>query len=139
METTHAHRPIRVFLAEDSELLRSRIVGLLGEMHGVAVAGESATAGGATAGILQSLPDAVILDLQLSGGSGLDVLNVVRVRAPQIDFIVLTNHSGPQYRRLCMARGARHFLDKSHDFARLGPILSGMVPGRSIDTINKEA
>jgi len=139
METTHTHRPVRVFLAEDSEMLRSRIAGLLGGMNGVAVAGESATAGGATTGILESLPDAVILDLQLSGGSGLDVLSAVRARAPQIDFIVLTNHSGPQYRRLCLARGARHFLDKSHDFARLGPILAGMAPGRSIEMNNKGA
>ena len=97
------------------------------------------TADGATAGILESVPDAVILDLQLAGGSGLDVLNAVRSRFPQIDFIVLTNHSGPQYRRLCMARGARHFLDKSHDFARLGPILAGIASGISTEEDNKGA
>ncbi len=125
-----AHRlPLRVFLAEGSEILRSRIVDLFGEVEGVRVTGVSGSAEGATAEILRSLPDAVVLDLQLSGGSGLDVLNAVHPHEPQIDFIILTNHSGPQYRRLCMARGARHFLDKSHDFARLGPILAGLASG----------
>ena len=122
--------PLRVFVAEDSEILRSRVVGLVEEIQGVAVTGESGTADGATAGILAGLPDVVILDLQLAEGSGLDVLKAVRSQAPQIDFIVLTNHSGPQYRRLCMARGARHFLDKSHDFSNLGPILADLVSGR---------
>jgi DNA-binding NarL/FixJ family response regulator len=55
----------------------------------------------------------VLLDLQLASGTGIDVLRQVHGQVPDTVFIVLTNHSSPQYRRICLAAGATHFVDKS--------------------------
>ena len=54
-----------------------------------------------------------MLDYQLDGGTGLDVLRAVHPQAPEIVFIVLTNHAKPQYRRVCLDAGASDFFDKS--------------------------
>jgi DNA-binding NarL/FixJ family response regulator len=102
-----------VFIAEDSRIVRARLVAMLDETGGVAVVGQAETAQDAVQGILDTRPDWVLLDLQLIGGSGIEVLRRVRSRVPQTKFIVLTNLSTPQYRRVCLEAGADHFLDKT--------------------------
>ena len=57
------------------------------------------------------------------GSTGLDVMRKVRRQAPDIAFIVLTNHSEPQYRDACMQAGARYFLDKSCDLDQVPDVI----------------
>lgn len=120
-----AHK-IKVFLVDDSERIRGRMAGLIGSIEGVSLVGEAETPAAATLGILQSNPDVVLLDLQLSGGTGFDVLKAIHPVRPDIIFIVLTNHAGPQYRKRCMASGASHFLDKSREFGQATKILADL-------------
>ena len=68
--------------------------------------------------------DSVLLDLNLSRRTGLDVMRAVRPRAPDIAFVVLTNHSESQYRQACLEAGARYFLDKSGEFERVREVIA---------------
>ena len=113
-----------VFVVEDSDSIRARIVDMLGSVSGLRVVGEATTAVDAVEGIEHSRPDAVVLDIQLAGSSGLEVLRSIHPRAPEIVFIVLTNYPNPQYRRICMQSGASHFLDKTTEFTKVAGILS---------------
>ncbi|UUZ63687.1 response regulator [Polaromonas sp. P1-6] len=61
----------------------------------------------------------VVLDVQLEGGSGLQVMRVVRQAAPGIAFVVFSNNSGPAYRKRYLLEGAARFLDKSTEFDQL--------------------
>jgi len=117
---------LRLFLVDDSAPIRARMAGLLGKLEGVCIVGEAASSAAATSAILDTVPDAVLLDLRLAPGTGFDVLKAVHPRHPRIVFIVLTNHASPQYRRLCMDCGASHFLDKSHEFSQVADILAGL-------------
>ncbi|MEY4711567.1 MAG: hypothetical protein RIS88_1017 [Pseudomonadota bacterium] len=110
--------PARVFLADDSGPIRSRVAALLGAC-GVAVVGEAGTPQACIAGILASQPQVVVLDVQLEGGTGLQVLRAVRQAAPGIAFVVFSNNAGPAYQRRYLGEGAAAFLDKSCDFERL--------------------
>jgi DNA-binding NarL/FixJ family response regulator len=121
METAHK---LKVFLVDDSDRIRGRMASLIGNIEGVSLVGEAETPADATLGILQCNPDVVLLDLQLSCGTGFDVLKAVHPVRPGIVFIVLTNHAGPQYRQRCMAWGASHFLDKSREFGQATKILA---------------
>ena len=58
-------------------------------------------------------PDAVILDIQMPGGSGIDVLRDIKARHASTVVIVLTNHPYPQYRQKCAELGAEYFFSKS--------------------------
>lgn len=120
MET---HCRDRVFIVEDSPLIRSRLVELLGEIDGVCVVGEAQSPYEAVAGIRRTQPNCVILDLHLIGGSGIDVLRTVHSHSPGIAFVVLTAHSTAQYRRACMQAGASRFLDKSTEFDKLKEVV----------------
>ncbi len=121
---------IRVYLVEDSAAIRERMCGLLAGMDGVDLAGEAATAAAAISGILETQPDAVLLDLHLAQGSGIDVLRTVHPQAPAIVFIVVTNLTNSQYRDTCMAAGASHFIDKSTEMDHLPPLLAALVAAR---------
>ena len=105
-------RTVKVFLAEDSALIRDRVTGLL-QAGGMTVVGYARTPQTAIDGILAAHPCVVVLDVQLEGGSGWQVLRAVRRAAPDIAFVVFSGNSGPAYRKLYLDAGAETFLDKS--------------------------
>jgi DNA-binding NarL/FixJ family response regulator len=114
-----AIQPTDVFIVEDSPAIRARLVELLGKIDHVRIVGEADTPAGAVKGIFATRPDCVVLDIQLIGGTGIEVLRAVVPQEPGIDFIVLTNHATPQYRRFYMEAGARWFFDKTEEFERI--------------------
>ena len=109
---------IKVFLADDSHQIRERLHTLLGAAA-MDVVGEAATPDTCIAGILSSHPDVVVLDVQLEGGSGLQVLQAVRTADPEVAFVVFSNNAAPAYRKRYLGEGAVRFLDKSTEFDQL--------------------
>jgi DNA-binding NarL/FixJ family response regulator len=128
METRCAVQALKVFIVEDSPPIRDRLIELMDEAGGAAVVGVADTPSDAIAGILKTRPDCVVLDYQLIGGTGIDVLRAVCPKAPRTVFVVLTNHAHAQYRRLCLEAGARWFLDKSTDFRKIKDVIGTLVP-----------
>ena len=130
MASMHSIKPTNVFIVDDSTSIRSRLAEMLRAMGDVSVIGEAATAPDAVDGILASRPDSVLLDLNLAGRSGIEVLRTVHKQAPEIVFVVLTNHSEPQYRRACTLAGAQYFLDKSTEFQRVRDVIAEIAATR---------
>ena len=124
-------RPLDVFIVDDSAAIRMRLVEMLARTAGVVVVGEASSAREAIAAILRLQPDSVLLDLNLFGRTGIDVLRAVHGAAPHIAFIVLTNHAEPQYRRACTHAGARYFLDKSREFTRVPEVIAEIASARA--------
>ena len=111
--------PTTVFIVEDSEVIRDHIAELLSTVDGVSLVGNAAAPNEAIAGILRTHPDCVVLDYQLKGGTAVDVLRAIHPQQPAMTFLVLTNHSNPQYRRACLEAGATLFFDKSLEFHKI--------------------
>jgi two-component system response regulator DevR len=118
----------KVFIVDDSPSMRVRLAEILEDIEGVSIVGEAGTPTEAVAGIARANPDCVLLDYQLEGGTGLDVLKSVHPASPGIVFIVLTNHATGPYRQACLAAGASYFFDKSSEFGRIREVLSGAEP-----------
>jgi DNA-binding NarL/FixJ family response regulator len=110
--------PLRIFLADDSSLIRARVAAMLGAPH-MDIVGQAETPQACIAGILATRPDVVVLDVQLEGGQGLEVLQAVRPAVPGVAFVVFSNNSGPAYRKRYLGAGAACFLDKSSEFDQL--------------------
>ena len=117
---------MRVCVVEDAEVICDRLVKMINEVAGVHVAGQTGRVGEAIAMIMRERPDAVVLDMKLADGNGLDVLRAVNRDAPEIAVIVLTNNADDYYRELCMRSGARYFFDKSSQFALIPDALQGL-------------
>jgi DNA-binding NarL/FixJ family response regulator len=110
--------PVKVFIADDSVLIRDRVATML-ETSAMSIVGQAGTPQDSIGGILATCPDVVVLDVQLEGGSGLQVLRTIRQSAPAIAFVMFSSNSGPAYRKRYAAEGAEAFLDKSTEFDQL--------------------
>jgi DNA-binding NarL/FixJ family response regulator len=117
MSTAVSASTLKVFLADDSGPIRARVAGML--VPKVTVVGEGATPQSCIDGILATHPDVVVVDVQLEGGQGLEVIRAVRAADPGIAFVVFSNNSGPAYRKRYLGAGATRFLDTSTEFDQL--------------------
>jgi DNA-binding NarL/FixJ family response regulator len=118
-----AARSFKVFLVEDSPLLRTRLEAMLSSV-GAAVVGHAAGAQAAIGAILRARPDAVVLDLHLEEGNGFDVMKALQKSAAGIPVYVLTNFPSEPHRRKAAGLGARGFFDKSGELDKLGAALA---------------
>ena len=116
-----------IYIVDDSKVVRERLVNMLSEIDGVEVCGQAQNAAEAIAGIRSLKPRVVILDIQMPGGSGIEVLRTIKqdIRPPVV--MMLTNHSYQQYRDKCMELGADYFFDKTHDFENITEIFKDLV------------
>lgn len=120
---------MRVYVVDDSPLVRERLVALLSEVPGVDVVGSAENAEEGIAGIVLKRPDVAILDIRMPSGSGISVLEEVKKREDAPTVIMLTNYPYPQYRKKCMDAGADYFFDKSSEFHKVTEVLSRMIAG----------
>ncbi len=81
-------RTLRVLIADDEPLIRLGIRRALEAMPGVTVAGECGAVDDAVAAIAGNRPDLVVLDVQMPGGTGLDVVRALGPdRMPAVIFV----------------------------------------------------
>jgi len=119
---------LRVLIADDSAVVRERIGTLLQEISGVSVVGETEDVAGTLNGIRRLCPRVVILDINMPGGSGLDVLRQMRSEHLQAEVVVLTNLTFPEYEQKARAYGATAFLDKSFQFMKALDLVRDYLP-----------
>jgi len=115
-------------VVDDSEVVRARLVALIGEAVPRGVDVHAADNVDAALAVLERVEaTAIVLDFHLLGEDGLDVLARVRSRTPRTLLVVLTNDASEYHRRECVDRGADHFFDKSHDFERAIEVVAARV------------
>ncbi len=107
---------MKLFIADDSDLVRERLSMLLSQLDDVEVVGHADTVQNAISGIQRLKPDVVVLDMKMPGGCGVDVLEYVRRDGPGPVVIMLTNYPYPQYKQRCIKAGVDFFFDKSREF-----------------------
>ena len=118
---------MKVFIADDSEIVRKHLVAMLSEMEGVEIAGQAEDSREAVDSISRSKPDVVVLDIRMPGGGGIQALELIKKAMPQMIVIMLTNYPEPQYRQKCLQAGAEYFFDKSTEFEKVREVLSGFI------------
>jgi DNA-binding NarL/FixJ family response regulator len=126
---TAVHHPLRVFLVEDSQVILERLTESISALANVEVVGHADTEDDAITMVQRTQCDALLLDLQLRDGHGLNVLQALRSPSarPRLTIIVLTNFASVQYRRRCMDLGADYFFDKSRQYDRVCDVLEELA------------
>jgi DNA-binding NarL/FixJ family response regulator len=115
-----APKPLRVFIVEDSRLLRDRLDAAVLAAGGIVV-GHSEAANDAIADLATVQPDLIIIDIQLRSGTGFEVLGALQAegRERSATKVVLTNHASSEYRVRSFQLGADAFFDKSSETSQL--------------------
>jgi DNA-binding NarL/FixJ family response regulator len=110
---------ITVLVADDHPLVRKGLHQILREAGDIAVGAEAASAQ-EVLGLVRSRPfDAVILDINLPGRSGLDLLADLRRERPRLPALVLTVHAEELFAVRAFKEGARGYLTKDAAAERL--------------------
>jgi two-component system, NarL family, response regulator DegU len=115
---------MRIIIADDSSLLRERIVGLLTCLKYVSIEGEAASGTEALKLVSEQKPDVAIIDIRMPEMNGIEVLKRIKDMGLKTKVIILTNYPYRQYREKCLSEGADYFLDKNQDLARIVSVIS---------------
>jgi DNA-binding NarL/FixJ family response regulator len=116
---SRSNHKLKVFIADDSLVVREHLVTMLDELAGVEIVGQAENVVEAISAIGNLKPDVVILDIRMPGGSGIDVLENIKQNDSALLVIILTNYPYPGYRQKCLQAGADFFLDKSTEFDQI--------------------
>ncbi len=118
---------MKVFIVDDSALVRERIIAMISEHPGVEIIGQAKNAQEGISSILKLKPDVVILDIRMPGGNGIEVLKNIKKNKSAPTIIILTNYPYPQYRKKCMEAGADYFFDKSTEFNKIIEVIKKLI------------
>jgi DNA-binding NarL/FixJ family response regulator len=116
----------KVYVVDDSELVRERLIDMLSDIEEVKIIGATGDPEEAMAEIRTLNPHAVILDIRMPRRSGIEVLRELKKDDPSPVVIILTNYPYPQYQKECTEAGADYFLNKSTEFNKIAKVLKAL-------------
>jgi DNA-binding NarL/FixJ family response regulator len=118
---------MRLFIADDSDVLRDSLSQMISEVKGVEIIGQAADADSALEAIEKLKPDAVILDIRMPKADGILALESLKKKAAPPIVIMFTNYPYLQYRKRCLDAGADYFFYKATEFGMLIALLQELV------------
>jgi len=121
---------IRVLLADDEELIREALVGLLAREPDIEVVATAADGRQAIESALAHRPDVAVVDLQMPGVDGIGVLAELGRQLPGCAGIILTGHGRPHLLRQALTSGARGFLAKGAPGSALADVVRRVHEGK---------
>jgi DNA-binding NarL/FixJ family response regulator len=125
---------IRVLIADDHAVVRRGVRQILEETNDIEVAGEAASAAELWPKVCEGRFDAVVLDVNLPGRSGLELLGDIKREKPELPVLILTVHSEDQYAVRALKAGAAGFLTKESAPEKLIDAVRRIAGGRRFIT-----
>ncbi|TWT77890.1 Oxygen regulatory protein NreC [Posidoniimonas polymericola] len=112
-------RPCRVFVVEDHPLVRLGLEQSISKHSDLELVGDADNAAEAWRGISEREPNAVIVDLTLSGGDGLALVQRIATHRPAIGIVVSSMHDQGVYESRALRAGAHAYVTKDRPIEEL--------------------
>jgi len=125
---------LRVVIADDHQVVRQGIRGVLEDIEGLEVVGEAGDGDEATALVMETIPDVVILDVNMPGKTGLEVTRELREAAVPVRVLILSMHDDPEYVLQAVRAGADGYVLKDVSPAELRDAVQAVHEGREYFT-----
>jgi DNA-binding NarL/FixJ family response regulator len=123
-------RETRIAIVDDHALVRASLVYLFESYGGFRIVGQGASGPEALALARHAAPDVLLLDLQMPGHSGMDVIAALRSHAPQLGIVVLSGYPEERYATTLLRRGAKAYLNKACEPAEIVEAVRVVARGR---------
>ena len=111
--------PLRVFLVDDHRIVTDGLTRLIEAEPDLSVCGTASDAATARAGIAESRPDIVVLDLALGRDSGLELIPEFLRGVPGLKVLVLSMYDEQVYAERVLKAGALGFIMKEEAAERI--------------------
>jgi DNA-binding NarL/FixJ family response regulator len=125
---------IRVAIVDDHALIRRGLRDSLNDAGDIQVVGEAGDYGGLRQLLRETPFDVLLLDINLPGRSGLDVLHSLAEESARIRVLVLTMYPEDQYAIRALKAGAMGYLNKSADPSQIVAAVRTLHAGRKYIT-----
>jgi two-component system invasion response regulator UvrY len=125
---------IDVVIVDDHALIRRGLRDSLTEAGDIRVVGEAGDYGGLRQLLRETPFDVLLLDINLPGRSGLDVLHSLAEESTRVRALVLTMYPEDQYAIRALKAGAMGYLNKSADPAQIITAIRTLAAGRKYIT-----
>lgn len=112
----------RVLVVDDDTLMREVLKAIL-RSEGFTVAGEAKEGQGGIAMVERLRPDAVCLDVNMPGISGLDTLKILREKYPEVRVVMITGDASMATVREAVSFGAVGYIIKPFNAGRVADTL----------------
>ena len=124
---TGEQRPC-ILVVDDHPLVCSYLASLL-KSEGMDVCGEADNIEDTLALVQRRRPDLMIVDISLGGANGLTLIKRIRRDDPEIRMLVLSSHDELLYARRSLNAGARGYINKEEDPARIMTAIKTLLDG----------
>jgi DNA-binding NarL/FixJ family response regulator len=125
---------IRVILCDDHAMIRRGIRDTLSEAVDIQVTAEAGSYSEVREAIRSAACDVLVLDINLPGRGGLEVLSSLRETNSPIKVLVVSMFPEDQYAIRCLKAGAQGYLNKAGDPAELITAVRLVAQGRKYVT-----
>jgi two-component system invasion response regulator UvrY len=125
---------IQVILCDDHALIRRGIRDTLADAADIEVVGEAADYGELRALLRDKRCDVLVLDINLPGRSGLDVLHVLKEEGNPVKVLVVSMYPEDQYAMRALKAGASGYLNKGSDAAQIVAAVRTVSQGKKYVT-----
>ena len=112
-----------VLLIDDTTIASSRLIAMLEEEKNTQVILHATNYSEALVMMEEFKPDYVLIDIGLSGKTGMSLLEQIRGQYNGSKVVVLTNLANKRYKEFCQSMGVNYFLDKSLEFELIPGII----------------
>lgn len=102
----------RILVVEDHPLVRERLADIINQESDLSVCGEAEDQPQALQAIKTAHPDLAIIDLNLKNSDGLELIEEVHSRWPQLLMLVVSMHDESLYAERVIQAGARGYITK---------------------------
>jgi len=123
---------IRVFIADDHELVRFALRTLLEAENDIEVVGEAADTASVISGCVQARPDVLLLDLRMPGDGGIEACRQVRSQVPDTAVLVLTSFDEDDEMFGVLSAGASGYILKETRADRVVGAIRAVADGQSV-------
>jgi len=125
---------IRVLLCDDHALIRRGIRDTLSDAADIQVVGEAGDYGELRALMRGTTGDVLVLDINLPGRSGLDVLHALKEEGSPVKVLVVSMYPEDQYAIRALRAGAYGYVNKGGDPQQLVAAVRTVAQGRKYVT-----
>ena len=102
----------RVIVVDDHPIVRQGLAQMIDREPDLTVCGEAEEARSALHAIATLKPDIVVVDISLSGPSGLEILKMIRQTDPRLKVLILSMHDEMVYAERALRAGANGYIMK---------------------------
>jgi two-component system response regulator NreC len=125
--------PMKILVADDNQLVRRGIAGLLSADKSWEVCGEASNANEVLQKVMDLRPDLILLDVSMPGMNGLDTAQLLRKQLPALKILIVSQHDTRMLLPRSLEAGAHGCIDKARIATDLLPMLRSMLQKTSQD------